>query len=133
MSNCPICRWLCVAIMATFAPLALAEETPIKVVDTPPGKAPSDAVVLYDGSSTEAFVGVDGKPCTWQSKDGIMTVGKGFIVSKLHFRDAQLHVEFMVPTEQAGNSGVYIHKTNQPATTPRNVPMMADKPRFAVW
>jgi hypothetical protein len=109
MSNRSICRLLCVAIVATFGPLALAEETPIKVVETPPGKAPSDAVVLYDGSSTDAFVGVDGGRCTWESKDGVMTVGKGFIVSKLHFRDAQLHVEFMVPTEQAGNSGVYIH------------------------
>jgi hypothetical protein len=106
--NHPIYQLLCVAI-TVFAPLALADEAPIKVVGTPPGKPPADAFVLYDGSSTDAFLGVEGKPCTWESKDGILTVGRGFIVSKLHFRDAQIDVEFMVPTEQAGNSGVYIH------------------------
>ena len=42
-----------------------------------------------------------------------MVVKDGFIVSKLHFRDAQIHVEFAVPDERkkggwAGNSGVYI-------------------------
>jgi hypothetical protein len=109
MPNRLLCRTVCFLVIAIFARLTMAQETPIKVVDTPPGKAPSDAVVLYDGSVTDAFVGVDGQPCTWESKDGVLTVGKGFIVSKLHFRDAQLHVEFMVPTEAAGNSGVYIH------------------------
>jgi hypothetical protein len=42
-----------------------------------------------------------------------MEVREGFIVSKLHFRDAQIHVEFVVPNDGkkggwAGNSGVYI-------------------------
>lgn len=109
MWNRVLCCLLTVNSLLLAIPLTNAQETPIKVVETPAGKAPSDAVVLYDGGTTDAFVGVDGEPCTWESKDGVLTVGKGFIVSKLHFRDAQLHVEFMVPTEAAGNSGVYIH------------------------
>ena len=38
-----------------------------------------------------------------------MTVGTGFIVSKLHFRDAQIHAEFAVPANGHGNSGLYLH------------------------
>jgi hypothetical protein len=34
---------------------------------------------------------------------------KNHIVSKLHFRDADIHVEFMLPEKGPGNSGVYIH------------------------
>lgn len=102
--------WICL-LSILFCPTtnSLAQDAPIKVVETKPGQAPSDAIVLFDGSNADAFLGVDGKPCTWPVKDGVLTVGQGFIVSKLHFRDAQLHVEFSVPTVEAGNSGVYIH------------------------
>jgi len=86
-----------------------AGDTPIRVVDASEGKPPSDAIVLFNGGATDAFLGVDGKPCTWPVNDGVMTVGKGFIVSKLHFRDAQIHAEFSVPKKAAGNSGLYIH------------------------
>lgn len=106
-------RWCTIiALVLTSATSKAQEAKPeplVKLVDTVDGKPPSDAVVLYDGTNTDAFLGIDGQPCTWESKDGVLTVGRGFIVSKLHFRDAQLHVEFMVPTEAAGNSGVYIH------------------------
>jgi len=90
-----------------------AEEQP-KVVDAAPGKPPSDAVVLFDGTSTEAFLNTRGEPCHWPIIDGALEVRDGFIVSKLHFRDAQIHVEFLVPDDGkkggwAGNSGVYIH------------------------
>jgi hypothetical protein len=85
------------------------QEPPIKVVDATAGKPPSDAIVLFDGGSADAFVGVDGKPSTWPVKDGVLTVGSGFIVSKFHFRDAQIHAEFAVPKQANGNSGLYIH------------------------
>ncbi len=31
------------------------------------------------------------------------------ICSKLHFRDADIHVEFMLPEKGPGNSGIYLH------------------------
>jgi hypothetical protein len=85
----------------------------LKIVATTPGKPPSDAVMLFDGGSTDAFLNVKGTPCQWPVVDGAMLVKDGFIVSKLHFRDAQLHCEFAVPDDGkkggwAGNSGVYI-------------------------
>ena len=105
---------LCLGILASPAVLGVgyAEEQP-KIVDTTPGRPPSDAVVLFDGRSTDAFLNVKGAPCQWPVVDGAMVVRDGFVVSKLHFRDAQIHVEFAVPDEKkkggwAGNSGVYI-------------------------
>jgi hypothetical protein len=105
---------LCLGIWASlaFSGMCQAEEQP-KVVDTTPGRPPSDAVVLFAGGSTDAFLNVKGTPCQWPVVDGAMVVKNGFIVSKLHFRDAQIHVEFAVPDEKkkggwAGNSGVYI-------------------------
>ena len=97
------------ACILAFSANCFPEEPPIKVVEAKPGKAPSDAIVLFDGGATDAFVGVDGNPCKWLVKDGAMTVGTGFIVSKLHFRDAQIHAEFSVPGNGHGNSGLYIH------------------------
>jgi hypothetical protein len=90
-----------------------ADEQP-KIVDTTPGKPPADAVVLFDGEKTDAFLNTRGEPCHWPVIDRALEVREGFIVSKLHFRDAQIHVEFMVPNDGkkggwAGNSGVYIH------------------------
>jgi hypothetical protein len=105
---------LCLGIWASLvvSGICRAEEQP-KVVDTTPGRPPSDAVVLFDGRSTDAFLNVKGTPCQWPVVDGAMVVKDGFIVSKLHFRDAQIHVEFAVPDEHkkggwAGNSGVYV-------------------------
>ena len=96
-------------IVCIFSIVTISAEPPIKVVDATQGKAPSDAIVLFDGGATDAFLGVDGKTCRWQVNDGIMTVGTGFVVSKLHFRDAQIHAEFSVPKNGHGNSGLYIH------------------------
>ena len=102
--------WLAMAGM--LAGVSMAAEQ-LKVVDVTPGKPPADAMVLFDGGSTDAFLNVKGTPCQWPVVDGAMVVKDGFIVSKLHFRDAQIHVEFAVPDEGkkggwAGNSGVYI-------------------------
>jgi hypothetical protein len=74
------------------------------------GTAPSDAIVLFDGSSLDAF---DGGP--WELKDGVMTVnGKGDVRTKQSFGDVQLHVEWRSPDEPnaksqgKGNSGVFL-------------------------
>jgi hypothetical protein len=105
---------LCLAIWTFLAVPGIGHtEDKLKIVGITPGKPPSDAIVLFDGGSTDAFLNVKGTPCQWPVVDGAMVVKDGFIVSKLHFRDAQIHVEFAVPDEKkkggwAGNSGVYI-------------------------
>lgn len=74
------------------------------------GSAPSDAIVLFDGSSLDAF---SGGP--WTLEDGVMTVnGKGDMSSKQAFGDVQLHMEWRTPEEPdresqgKGNSGVFL-------------------------
>ena len=46
-----------------------AEYHPMKpqpiVVYTPAGKAPSDAIVLFDGTNLSEWSGTDGKPSKW--------------------------------------------------------------------
>ncbi len=71
---------------------------------------PSDAVVLFDGTSVDAWKGGP-----WDVVDGAMVVnGKGGIETKEHFGDCQLHVEWATPFELQsgsqgrGNSGVFL-------------------------
>jgi len=82
-------------------------------------KPPSDAIVLFDGESTDAWVMQKSKPpyvpCKWKVlPDGAMQVGGGNIITKQKFTDLQLHVEFKIPYmpqakgQGRGNSGVYL-------------------------
>ena len=99
-------------------PQAKDEGPQPRVVD--PGsatKAPSDAVVLFDGSSVDGFVRLtDGQPNRCKVEDGTMAcrTGVGDIQSKEKFRDAQIHLEFFIPSmpeqhsQLRGNSGVYL-------------------------
>src|SRR5437867_4054223 len=80
---------------------------------------PSDAVILFDGTSLDGWVTREGKPAGWHpdgKPGGSVTVvpKAGDIVSKKSFGDAQIHIEFMEPAtsgegQDRGNSGVYIH------------------------
>lgn len=76
--------------------------------------APSDAIVLYDGSTTSEWVSVSGDPVKWVSEDGVLTVvpGSGDIKSVREFDDFQLHIEWRVPGDsenaERGNSGIYL-------------------------
>ncbi|MGW8256383.1 MAG: 3-keto-disaccharide hydrolase [Thermoguttaceae bacterium] len=108
---CPIS--LCIAAVILLLPASCLTAAELKRVDTA-DSVPSDAVVLFDGGATDAFLSVDGSPCKWPVVDGAMVAKDTFIVSKLHFRDAQIHVEFAIPNDgqrggNAGNSGLYIH------------------------
>lgn len=75
-----------------------------------PGKPPSDAIVLFDG--TEASLAKwesdkdRGQPTQWVVKDGAMQCrpGSGYIRSKEQFGDCQLHVEWAAPEKVEGNS-----------------------------
>ena len=86
------------------------------IITADPGKPPSDAVVLFDGSSLDAWLDKDGKPCRWAVIDGAMQVvpGTGEVQTKASFGDCQLHIEFATPTkvegssQGRGNSGVFL-------------------------
>jgi hypothetical protein len=86
-----------------------------------PGKqnsdAPSDAIVLFDGTSLDGWVKTsDGSPAQWKVENGYMEVAPrtGNIQTKAAFGDCQLHVEWASPTEiegtgqGRGNSGVFL-------------------------
>lgn len=79
--------------------------------------APSDALVLFDGTSLDPWVNVrDGKPAGWLIHNGVMKVNKqaGDIETKESFLDYQLHLEWRVPEnitgsgQARGNSGVFL-------------------------
>jgi hypothetical protein len=84
-----------------------------------PGRPPSDAIVLFDGTSLEKWEtlvkSVPTEP-KWKVENGYMEVvpGTGSIHTKQKFGDIQLHVEWAAPTElkgvsQArGNSGILL-------------------------
>ena len=70
---------------------------------------PKDAIVLFDGTNLDAWENKD-----WPVKDGVMTVGKKYQVSKQKFGDIQLHLEWRAPEmpakktgQQRGNSGIF--------------------------
>ena len=75
-----------------------------------PAAVPADAIMLFDGTSLDAWAGGD----KWPVADGVATVGKGYIRTKQGFGDCQLHVEFRMPTPSTGkgqgrgNSGVFL-------------------------
>jgi len=76
---------------------------------TTPDKAPSDAIVLFDGEDLSAW-----QPSSWKVKDGYAEVAGGSLVTKESFGDCQLHVEWMAPKDPGsqmmnrGNSGVLL-------------------------
>ncbi len=76
--------------------------TPVPAaVDTPVGNAPSDAVVLFDGTSLKGWRDAKGGDAQWTVADGAMTVsqGGGDIFTREDFCDVQLHVEWRTPVE----------------------------------
>jgi len=84
--------------------------TPGKIISD----APSDAIVLFDGSNGDAWKHFGDKPFGWTISDGMMTVAPetGFLVSKQHFNDIQLHMEFRTPAVVEGEGLVSFFKGN---------------------
>jgi hypothetical protein len=80
-----------------------------------PGKAPSDAVVLFDGTDLSHWRTGNG-PAAWKLEDGeiVTGAGKGELRSREEFGDCQVHVEWSAPTppkgrdQGRGNSGVLL-------------------------
>lgn len=79
-------------------------------------RAPSDAVVLFDGKDLSRWK-CDKGPAGWKVKKGYMEVVKdsGSLSTKAEFGDFQLHLEFATPakvdgeSQHRGNSGVIIY------------------------
>ncbi len=67
------------------------------------GSAPSDAVVLFDGTDLSHWRGRSGKPAAWKIDEGALVIapGAGEILSKDEFGDCQLHLEFAAPVPAA--------------------------------
>jgi hypothetical protein len=65
---------------------------------------PPDALVLFDGSTLDAWQGAE-----WAIQDGVMVSRQGDLATVRSFSDCQLHVEWrIVDPESHGNSGVYL-------------------------
>ncbi len=87
------------------------------VVATPAGSVPSDAIVLFDGKSLDAWEPVRAGEAGWKIEDGAMVVVPKpkpcDLRTKQSFGDVQLHLEWRTPAEvkgngqDRGNSGVF--------------------------
>ncbi len=83
-----------------------------------PGAAPSDAIILFDGTNLDAWQSArNASPARWNIVNGEMVVapGTGDIQTKAGFGDQQLHIEWLVPelppdkvNQDRGNSGVFL-------------------------
>lgn len=79
-----------------------------------PVPPPEGAVVLLDDEGKNLFLSKHGKEVDWPLDSGVLVSTRGddrsnHVVSQLHFQDAEIHVEFMLPEKGSGNSGIYIH------------------------
>lgn len=118
---------LLIAIMACSVNLVISQKmkpeetevwTPEPSIVTPgmQGMPPSDAIVLFDGTSLDGWVDKDGNPTKWKLQDGAMVAvkGAGTIESKKKMGSAQIHIEWRTPAEVSGesqgrgNSGVFL-------------------------
>ncbi len=95
-------------------------QPPVVKPPAKPGDAPSDAIILFDGTE-ESFKKNwkhvnDKRRADWLFKDGAMQSmrGAGYIRTIQEFGDIQLHVEWAAPSEVQGtgqgrgNSGVFL-------------------------
>src|SRR5215469_8635938 len=80
------------------------------------GRPPSDAVVLFDGTSLAAWRNAKGETPKWKVEADYMEVvkGAGDILTREEFGDSQLHIEWRTPvppsgdSQERGNSGVFL-------------------------
>jgi hypothetical protein len=79
--------------------------------------APSDAIILFDGTNLNEWVDEKGMQTGWTLADGAVTVkqGAGSMLTKRKFGDCQLHIEWRAPAEVTGesqgrgNSGIFLN------------------------
>ena len=94
----------------------MARPVPKAVTPGSADKAPSDAIVLFDGNGLSQWVSSkDGSAAKWKAESGYFQVvpGSGDVLTKQKFGSCQLHIEWASPTEgkgsgqKFGNSGIY--------------------------
>ena len=88
-------------------------EPPIVTPGETPRDAPSDAIILFDGSNLDEWEGGD-----WDVADGVLTCKphSGSIFTKKKFGSCQLHIEIACPPvtdpnatgQGRGNSGIFL-------------------------
>jgi len=91
-------------------------EIPVITPGQTPAEAPSDAIVLFDGTNLNEWTSGKGEAPGWVVADGCVTVkkGTGTIQTKRQFNDFQLHIEWRSPAEVVGqsqgrgNSGIFL-------------------------
>src|SRR5690606_36572201 len=72
------------------------------------------AIVLFGEDQPPLFLSMAGEEIDWPVEEGALISTRGsrrsnHIVSRWHFQDADIHVEFVVAEKGHGNSGIYIH------------------------
>jgi hypothetical protein len=76
---------------------------------------PADAMVLFDGTNLDRFVGKEGKTPAWKVENGYMEMTPtGDLWTRQEFGDCQLHIEWASPatprsnSQHRGNSGIFM-------------------------
>ncbi|HEY9118045.1 MAG TPA: DUF1080 domain-containing protein [Roseivirga sp.] len=110
----------CASLMAQITDPKATEvwdPVPQKINPGKNGSAPSDAIVLFDGTNLDAWESQrEGNPAPWKVENGYMEVvpRTGGVQTKQKFEDYQLHIEWSAPTvivgegQGRGNSGVFM-------------------------
>jgi hypothetical protein len=102
---------------AVFSCVILSAQPPVVRPGAQSSLPPSDAIVLFDGSGLDQWTKPGGEPtgCTIDSDKSMLCVtGAKDAVSKVKYRNAQLHLEYKLPSMPAqkgqlkANSGVYL-------------------------
>ncbi len=112
----------CLFVSSVFAqkdPKTTEIWTPEPKVITPgkaASEAPSDAIILFNGTSASAWQHKNAADAKWLVADNVLTAkaGTGDIQTKQKFGDCQLHIEWRTPAEVKGegqgrgNSGIFL-------------------------
>jgi hypothetical protein len=92
-------------------------EVPVVTPGEKYGDPPSDAIILFDGTTLAEWVGERDSVARWVVADGFMTANRGGgIKTKRQFGDCQLHIEWRTPVEVVGtsqgrgNSGIFLQE-----------------------
>ena len=93
-------------------------DQPPPVVEALEGSAPSDAIILFNGTNWDEWVHQnDDRQVEWKIEDGagVVVPETGSIKTKRSFGSCQLHIEWRAPIDTAGltsqgrgNSGVFL-------------------------